>query len=283
MGQSGGSIDPTLPRYRTIVVDPPWPIGDFPAWFNEERRSQRERELGENPTPYNSMSLEEIRKLPVKDLSDNVDQDAHLYIWTIDGLLTEAIGIARNWGFHHAATIVWCKKEMGAGLGGIWPANVEFVLFCRRPKVTTRPDVLRLTTYLADAAELAGVSRRELDLAMGTSDMAGWWLSRIETRCACPTDEQWPQVKAALRIGDEMDDLVREINGRKGTAPPKVLNRTPGRWYIWPRGGHSAKPDAFLDLVEQVSPGPYAELFAQSRSASVGTTPSGIKPGGRAA
>lgn len=26
---------------------------------------------------------------------------------------------------------------------------------------------------------------------------------------------------------------------------------------------HSAKPDAFLDLVEQVSPGPYVELFAR--------------------
>lgn len=27
--------------------------------------------------------------------------------------------------------------------------------------------------------------------------------------------------------------------------------------------GHSAKPEAFLDLVEQVSPGPYLELFAR--------------------
>jgi N6-adenosine-specific RNA methylase IME4 len=31
-----------------------------------------------------------------------------------------------------------------------------------------------------------------------------------------------------------------------------------------PRGrGHSAKPEAFLDLVERVSPGPYLELFAR--------------------
>lgn len=33
--------------------------------------------------------------------------------------------------------------------------------------------------------------------------------------------------------------------------------------WSWPRGQHSAKPDAFLDIVEQVSPGPYAELFAR--------------------
>jgi N6-adenosine-specific RNA methylase IME4 len=34
-------------------------------------------------------------------------------------------------------------------------------------------------------------------------------------------------------------------------------------WYIWPRGAHSAKPEAFLDLVEQVSPAPYLEMFSR--------------------
>jgi N6-adenosine-specific RNA methylase IME4 len=41
-------------------------------------------------------------------------------------------------------------------------------------------------------------------------------------------------------------------------------------WWKWSRGYdergkplHSAKPEAFLDLVEQVSPGPYLELFAR--------------------
>ena len=40
---------------------------------------------------------------------------------------------------------------------------------------------------------------------------------------------------------------------------------TAGRqWWDWPRGGMpSAKPAAFLDVVERVSPGPYVELFAR--------------------
>lgn len=33
--------------------------------------------------------------------------------------------------------------------------------------------------------------------------------------------------------------------------------------YMWPRLPHSVKPDAFYDLVEQASPGPYLELFAR--------------------
>lgn len=34
-------------------------------------------------------------------------------------------------------------------------------------------------------------------------------------------------------------------------------------WFQWPRGAHSVKPAAFGDLVEQVSPGPYVELFCR--------------------
>lgn len=30
-----------------------------------------------------------------------------------------------------------------------------------------------------------------------------------------------------------------------------------------PRGLHSAKPECFIDMVESMSPGPYAELFAR--------------------
>jgi N6-adenosine-specific RNA methylase IME4 len=35
------------------------------------------------------------------------------------------------------------------------------------------------------------------------------------------------------------------------------------QWWQWARSAHSAKPEAFLDIVELVSPGPYLELFAR--------------------
>jgi N6-adenosine-specific RNA methylase IME4 len=43
------------------------------------------------------------------------------------------------------------------------------------------------------------------------------------------------------------------------------LNTTEGlpTAYLWPRLPHSVKPEAFYDLVEQASPGPYLELFAR--------------------
>lgn len=39
--------------------------------------------------------------------------------------------------------------------------------------------------------------------------------------------------------------------------------RVDRNWWLWKRGEHSAKPEAFLDIVEQVSPGPYLEMFAR--------------------
>ena len=49
----------------------------------------------------------------------------------------------------------------------------------------------------------------------------------------------------------------------------KTLRRVDSSWWNWSRPyvdghiAHSAKPDAFIDMVEQVSPGPYLELFAR--------------------
>lgn len=52
--------------------------------------------------------------------------------------------------------------------------------------------------------------------------------------------------------------------GRPSVPEDKALSS----WYEWPRTPHSVKPDAFYDLVEQVSPTPRLELF--SRRARMG-------------
>jgi N6-adenosine-specific RNA methylase IME4 len=34
-------------------------------------------------------------------------------------------------------------------------------------------------------------------------------------------------------------------------------------WHRWPRRAHSEKPEEFYAMVEQVSPGPYLDMFAR--------------------
>lgn len=61
--------------------------------------------------------------------------------------------------------------------------------------------------------------------------------------------------------GTFRSSLEFAIFARRGNLP--ALRRVESQWFQWPRGEHSRKPEAFLDLVEQVSPGPYLELFAR--------------------
>jgi N6-adenosine-specific RNA methylase IME4 len=48
---------------------------------------------------------------------------------------------------------------------------------------------------------------------------------------------------------------------RRGSLAALTTHNT--RWFRWPRSDHSAKPEAFLDLVESVSPAPRLEMFAR--------------------
>lgn len=48
---------------------------------------------------------------------------------------------------------------------------------------------------------------------------------------------------------------------RRGTL--KATARENCSHWEWPRGAHSAKPPAFMDIVERVSPGPRIELFSR--------------------
>jgi N6-adenosine-specific RNA methylase IME4 len=51
--------------------------------------------------------------------------------------------------------------------------------------------------------------------------------------------------------------------GVRGSLP--LLRRDRGTWFEAPRPGrHSGKPDAFYELVEECSPGPWLEMFSRS-------------------
>lgn len=48
------------------------------------------------------------------------------------------------------------------------------------------------------------------------------------------------------------------------TAPrASFLSVSDGTWFTAPRGRHSEKPELFMDLIEQMSPGPRLEMFAR--------------------
>lgn len=69
--------------------------------------------------------------------------------------------------------------------------------------------------------------------------------------------------KPGLGVGGFQCNTESVLVCRKGSRHGNPFGGTGGTWFEWPRGRHSQKPEAFYDLVERVSPGPYVELFAR--------------------
>lgn len=114
-----------MPKYRTIVADPPWPYGKFGSYsWREGRASGKARDL-----PYPVMALEAITALPVADLAE---PDAHLYVWTTQRFLRDTYEIVEAWGFVPGCLLVWCKSPHGFNPGGAFGSTVEFVLTAKR-------------------------------------------------------------------------------------------------------------------------------------------------------
>ena len=69
-----------------------------------------------------------------------------------------------------------------------------------------------------------------------------------------------PQPGVGHYLRNNTEHAILATRGRPVTPAHKPIST----WYEWPRSRHSAKPPQFLRLVEQVSPGPYVELFART-------------------
>lgn len=86
-------------RFRTIMADPPWEIGQKDGRYGANRH-------------YGLMPLERIKQLPVADLAE---ENAHLYLWVINGALREGIEVMEAWGFTYRAPLTWIKPRLGLG------------------------------------------------------------------------------------------------------------------------------------------------------------------------
>ncbi len=87
---------PELPDgpFQVIVADPPWRY-----------------ETG-NDLPYPTMSIEDIKALPVESIAAD---DATLWLWTTNAHLRVAFEVVEAWGFEYKTMLTWVKDRMGTG------------------------------------------------------------------------------------------------------------------------------------------------------------------------
>jgi len=72
--------------------------------------------------------------------------------------------------------------------------------------------------------------------------------------------------KPTLGTGRFQSNSEQLLVCRKGGPVDNAFGRSHGTWFSAPRGRrHSEKPEAFYEIVERTSPGPYLEMFARKR------------------
>lgn len=86
--------------FRVLVLDPPWTY---------DRDKDPKYDCA---NPYPSMSIEEIKNLPVPQMAAD---DCILWLWTTNEHIEEAFGIVRHWGFTKKTILTWDKQRVGYG------------------------------------------------------------------------------------------------------------------------------------------------------------------------
>ena len=114
-----------MKKYQIIVSDPPWEIEKI-------KKAVRPNQVDMD---YPMMSVDEICKLPVSDITDD---NCMLFLWTIDKYLHNgAMDVLKAWGFKYHLTMAW-NKGNGLAMFG-FNRQTEFVLVGFKGKFEAYP------------------------------------------------------------------------------------------------------------------------------------------------
>ena len=143
------------------------------------------------------MTFAQIAELPVGSLAL---PQSHLYLWTPNALIAEALQIMRAWGFTYKTNIVWLKvrkdgKPDGRGVGFYFRNVTELLLFGVKGNLRTlRPGRSQVNTIITRKQEHSRKPDEQYKIIMDCSPrpflelfarkrMEGWtsWGDQAET------------------------------------------------------------------------------------------------------
>lgn len=129
-------------RFGTILADPPWRFVNRTGKIAPEHKRLAR---------YDTLTVAQIAALPVREI---VGDKSHLYLWTPNALIPDAIKVLEAWGFTYKAVLVWHKVRKdggsdGRGVGFYFRNVTETVLFGVRGNLRTFQPGRRQVNLLA--------------------------------------------------------------------------------------------------------------------------------------
>jgi N6-adenosine-specific RNA methylase IME4 len=130
----------------------PLPVGDFDIVYADPPWQYDVNFLSASPdNHYDTLTVEEIcHKKP------STNENAILFLWATNPLLTEALEVLEEWGFKYKTNMVWVKDRIG--LGFYFRGQHELLLLGVKGKVTPPIESCRFPSVLK--AEVREHSRK---------------------------------------------------------------------------------------------------------------------------
>lgn len=107
-------------KYQIIYADPPW------------NYAKGGKKNGFASSSYNSMKTEDICALSITNFTD---ENAHLYLWTTNVFLPDALKVLEAWGFRYITMLTWHKGR--GGMGRYFQTDTEHILFGVKGRMKT--------------------------------------------------------------------------------------------------------------------------------------------------
>jgi len=105
--------------YKTIVIDPPW--------------ETKANIAGRSGCDYAEMCIEDINTFFEEKVKEHIDDNAHIYLWTINNRLHDSFHLLEKWGFDYKTIVTWVKPSIG--MGNYFRNNTEHILFAVKGKL----------------------------------------------------------------------------------------------------------------------------------------------------
>lgn len=105
-------------KFKTVVVDPPWDI-QMPQFTDHEFAPR---------LVYETMDIDAIGDMPMNAV---LDDDAVVFVWTVNRFLNDTFDIMRSWSAEPWFTMAWLKGGGPQFPGGVC-FNTEFIVVGRK-------------------------------------------------------------------------------------------------------------------------------------------------------
>ena len=166
-------INNTNETFRVIYADPAWSYND----------KQDTPQLGGAAKHYDTMSINELCKLPVNNISE---KNSILFLWVTSPLLEDAFKVVNTWGFKYKTSFIWDKVKHN--MGHYNSVRHEILLVCTKGSCT--PDNKKLYNSVQSIERNNNHSEKPIEFLNIIDDLYNFG-NKLEMFCRTIKKENW--------------------------------------------------------------------------------------------